>query len=293
MLSKTLARRLTGKARPWPSSVGLGAMGLCALGVLLSMVGWQVLRGTSTPDGADQDRAAYRAVQTQRSYGLAQGKFLIAQRTLMDPNFAQTVVLLFQHDEKGSVGLIINRPTTIKLSKAVDHFQQWEGEDDRIYEGGPVARRRVIMLVRTDDEIEGAHPVFDDVHLGASNGLLQSLANGWDKPKAFRAYTGYAGWGAGQLEGEMKRGSWHVLPAKGDLVFDPNPERVWTKLIEQTNLRWAEANGVRGRHAGRPVFEWHWKVGALGYSPASTSGPLAGSSDRANSRPSSRPCAGA
>ena len=97
MLSKTLARRLTGKAHPWPSSVGLGAMGLCALGVLLSMVGWQVLRGTSTPDGADQDRAAYRAVQTQRSYGLAQGKFLIAQRTLMDPNFAQTVVLLFQH----------------------------------------------------------------------------------------------------------------------------------------------------------------------------------------------------
>ena len=276
MLSKTLAQRLTGEARPWRSPLGLAAVALFALAILLSTVGWQVVRGASTPHGADQDRAAYRAVQTRRSYGLAQGKFLIAGRTLMDPNFAQTVVLLFQHDEQGSVGLIINRPTTIKLSKAVDHFQQWEGEDDRIYEGGPVARRRVTMLLRTDDEIEGAHPVFDDVHLGASNGLLQSLANGWDKPKAFRAYTGYAGWGAGQLEGEMKRGSWHVLPAKGDLVFDPDPDRVWTKLIEQTNLRWAQAKRVPQRHTGRPVFEWHWKVGVLGYSRTSASGPLAG-----------------
>ena len=203
------------------------------------------------------DRPTYQPIQGGSRHGLAPGKFLIARRELMDPNFAQTVVLLFKHDEEGSIGLIINRATDIKLSEAIDHFQQWEGEDDRLYQGGPVSRNRVTMLIRTEDEIEGAHQVFDDVHLGAANGLLQSLANGWDKPKAFRAYTGYAGWGAGQLEGEMKRESWYAVPARSDIVFDADPGTVWQRLTEETEkVRW-----VRGFPSPHLKFFRPWATG--------------------------------
>ena len=263
MLSETSADRPARPGRPWYSAVTRCAVvkwssvPVAILATLASVVGWHVSAAASPLNRVADNRPTYRAVQSGQRYRLAPGKFLIAGRELMDPNFAQTVVLLFHHDEEGSVGLIINRATDIKLSEAVDHFQQWEGEDDRLYQGGPVARQRVTMLIRTDQEIEGAHQVFDDVHLGAAKGLLQSLANGWDKPKAFRAYTGYAGWGAGQLEAEMKLESWHVLPARADIVFDPDPETVWKRLMEETDkVRW-----VRALRGPRMKFVRPWAAG--------------------------------
>ena len=259
MLSETSADRPARPGRPWFSAVTRCAVvkwcsvPVAVLATLASVVGWHVSAAASPLNRVADNRPTYRAVQSGQRYRLAQGKFLVAGRELMDPNFAQTVVLLFHHDEEGSVGLIINRATDIKLSEAVDHFQQWEGEDDRLYQGGPVARQRVTMLIRTDQEIEGAHQVFDDVHLGAAKGLLQSLANGWDKPKAFRAYTGYAGWGAGQLEAEMKLKSWHVLPARADIVFDPDPDTVWKRLMEETDkVRWVRDLPNTGMRWFRP-----------------------------------------
>ena len=235
---------------PWYAALPWYSAPAATLAILAPVVGWHAAGAASQPIRVAGDWPSYQPVQSEPRDRLVAGKFLIARRELMDPNFAQTVVLLFKHDEEGSIGLIINRATDIKLSEAVDHFQQWEGEDNTLYAGGPVSRNRVMMLLRTDDEIEGAHLVFDDVHLGVAKGLLQSLANGWDKPKAFRAYTGYAGWGAGQLEGEMKRESWNLLPARGDIVFDPDPATVWKRLMEKTdNVRWV-------RNLSRPWVKW-------------------------------------
>ena len=206
----------------------------------------------------------FRQIHSRARFGLAQGKFLIASRKLLDPNFRETVVLLFEHSDEGSVGLIINRATSVKLSAAVPGFQGRQDNQDPVYEGGPVDRQRVTLLLLTSDEIEGAHQVFDGVYLSASQELLRRLADGTEQPEAFRVYSGYAGWGPGQLEGEMKRGSWHVLPAKSDAVFDSEPHTVWMKLIEQTNLRWAGLpSSLIGIRAMWPRAPGQWNVAEI------------------------------
>jgi len=157
------------------------------------------------------------------------GILLVADRELVDPNFARTVVLLVDYNEHGALGLIINRRTEYELGEVLPDSEGIDGDASPVFEGGPVERGGLLLLVRADAPPERAEHVFEDVYFGRDRGLLKWLLDGERRP-AFRAYVGYAGWGAGQLDGEIERGDWHLVPAQADSVFNPKPGGLWQRL---------------------------------------------------------------
>jgi putative transcriptional regulator len=151
------------------------------------------------------------------------GKLLVATPQLVDPNFHRTVVLLVQHDEVGTVGLVLNRPTSERVG---DHLPEWEAHvasPGVIHYGGPVEPQVAIGLART---LEGMATGVDglsvvDLAQGPSDGAPRAMI-----------YSGYSGWGSGQLEAEIDEGSWYVVPAQPDDPFD-DPEGMWPTVLRR------------------------------------------------------------
>ncbi len=179
------------------------------------------------------------ATPAQHGPKLAQGKFLVASRGLRDPNFAETVVLLIGHNEQGTMGLIINRATNVKVSELLPEIKSLEERDEIVYIGGPVARRNMLLLIQSEEEPVESKLVFGDVYVSSSPELLEQLAGETGEGTTFRVYAGHSGWAPGQLEAEMAEGAWHILPASAAAVFDSAPSGVWPKLIDRANLRYA------------------------------------------------------
>jgi putative transcriptional regulator len=199
--------------------------------------------------------------QRSRAGALAKGKLLVASNELRDPNFAETVVLLIEHGEEGAMGVVINRATRVKLSELLPKIKGLGQRGDMIYEGGPVERSEILMLLRAEHEPEDSRAVFEDVYLSASAALLKRLAAEPRREEApFRVYSGYAGWAPGQLEAEVEAGAWYLFPATAETVF-ASPDELWRELIDRTTLRLAG----RGQHRG-PRFGTHAPppVGAFG-----------------------------
>jgi putative transcriptional regulator len=162
---------------------------------------------------------------------LGKGIFLVAAPSLRDPNFRQSVVLLCEHGPEGALGVVVNRPTAMSISEALPHVPILEGSSHVLYAGGPVQTNQVMLLYRGDQLPENAHHVFDGVCLGGDMGMVERILTGAGTKEAFRAYLGYSGWGPGQLESEMKTGSWITLPADPNVVFEKDPARVWSHIL--------------------------------------------------------------
>jgi len=168
--------------------------------------------------------------------GLAAGKLLVAARELTDPNFAGTVIFLTQYDEDSAVGLIINQPTRVNLSRVFDEMELGKRAADPVYRGGPVELSAVLALVRSPSEPENAGRIFEDIYLtDGIAGLEDAIKNGTGQEDV-RLYLGYSGWGPGQLDREVALGSWHILDGDPDLVFDPSPSSLWDRLIKRASM---------------------------------------------------------
>jgi putative transcriptional regulator len=159
----------------------------------------------------------------------AAGKFLVAARGLSDPNFERSVVLLVQHGAEGSWGLVINRPTGVPLAKLFAEEPGLRRQDGILFAGGPVGAGRFLLLLRARRPPEASRPVFADVYLSWTPPPLRD-ARGISE---LRVYSGYAGWAPGQLEAEIARGDWRLLPAEAPLVFERRSERVWEELARR------------------------------------------------------------
>jgi len=158
------------------------------------------------------------------------GCFLIANPTLRDPNFSRTVVLLCEHNDAGSMGLVINRPTEHTVAAAIP------GMPDRatqpLFWGGPVQQKLVIVLHRSQLDAPGSKGIVDGMSLGADREVLVQLFEHAANPaRQVRVFSGYAGWGAGQLEAEMRERSWIVAAASAQLVFGVAPDKIWTAAL--------------------------------------------------------------
>jgi len=161
------------------------------------------------------------------------GTFLIASRGMLDPNFAQTVVLLIDCDREGAFGLIIDRPTRHTMAELWPEIAGLEAHS--VYFGGPVFPNRLLYLLRSDDAPQGMRQVIPGVHLGSDElELKRIIAKGKEE---FRVYAGYSGWAPGQLDNEMARGDWHILPAERRFIFDPRPAEVWEELIQRVAIQ--------------------------------------------------------
>jgi len=162
---------------------------------------------------------------------LGKGIFLIAAPSLRDPNFRQAVVLLCEHGAEGALGVVVNRPTGMLVSEALPQVPVLEGQRHLLFSGGPVQPNHVLLLYRMAQEPNNTHHVFDGVYLGGDMGALEQVLTMPAGTDAFRAYVGYSGWGPGQLENEMKTGSWITLPADPTVVFEKDPQQVWPDIV--------------------------------------------------------------
>lgn len=158
------------------------------------------------------------------------GMLLVATRELHDPNFSESVVLLVHYGSDGAMGLVINRPTMVQAAELLPDMAGAESLGEALFIGGPVAVSGVIMLILADDDAPDATRIFGNVHVSGSRELLgQMLVDGADN-RQVRLYAGHSGWGPGQLDQEIARGSWRVLPATERIVFTEQPQRIWRQL---------------------------------------------------------------
>jgi len=170
---------------------------------------------------------------------LAKGKFLVASRRLQDPNFRETVVLLIDYGLDGAMGLVINRPSAVKLTTVFPDIKELKQRKDTIYVGGPVDVNKMLLLIRSPKMPEGANEVTAGVYISSSWKVLEDLMKKKaTKDERFRLFAGYAGWAPSQLDFERTRGDWYVLKAEAETVFSQNPSELWPELIRRVTAKW-------------------------------------------------------
>lgn len=173
---------------------------------------------------------------------LATPVLLVAMPQVLDPFFHRSVVLLVRHEDEGSLGFIVNRPTGIRVSEILKGMEVgWQGRDDAVaHFGGPVQPQLGTVLFgplggeAAAFQSEAAVEVVEGVSLTQHVGDLSRLAE--TPPDRFRLFLGYAGWSAGQLITEILRNDWLTAPARGDLIFTPDPERLWGAALESVGV---------------------------------------------------------
>jgi putative transcriptional regulator len=189
-------------------------------------------------------------IETQLAPGL-----LLAMPHLLDPNFRRAVVLMVEHDEQGSFGIIVNQPSPLTARELFASLDlEWNGDDDAVvWRGGPVmptygwvlhdpvhgmpisARADGMTPDMTVLESGGSVPVGRDLVLSSGSlAILRSIAE--VPPPHVRVILGYAGWGAGQLAEEMARGSWLHVDLSMDLVFRTPPDEMWDKALRSLGI---------------------------------------------------------
>jgi putative transcriptional regulator len=161
---------------------------------------------------------------------------LIAVPQMGDPNFSKSVVLIFQHDEDGAFGLVINRPTEITLGRFAksQEIVCHEGlAEEFIFCGGPVQVERGWIL-HADESVEEKQQVIPGLYVSTGSVALENLMERGSRP--LRLFLGYAGWGAGQLEKEMVEGAWITAKADAKYVFGVAPDAAWTKVLQDMGV---------------------------------------------------------
>ena len=167
------------------------------------------------------------------------GQLLVATRKLGDPRFAHTVIYMVDHDAKGAMGLIVNRAYGVgPLDKLLKGFGI-EDEDVagtiRLHYGGPVDTGHGFILHSTDFEGPGTRVVNKEMAITTKLEVLKAIAKG-EGPKRSLFALGYAGWGPGQLEGEIARDDWVTAPADQDLIFSDDLESTWDRAIKMAGV---------------------------------------------------------
>ena len=165
------------------------------------------------------------------------GKLLLASPTLLDPNFVRTVVLIAEHTEEGAMGLVLNRPAASTVIEAVPDLAWLTGGDEQVYVGGPVAETAVIVLAEFDlPELAGAIVEDDLGFIGADADDAEWLEGAIRRARVF---AGHAGWGPGQLEGELAEEAWIVEAPRREEVFTDDPEGLWAAVLRRKGNRFA------------------------------------------------------
>ncbi len=162
------------------------------------------------------------------------GRCLVATPLMLDPNFYQTVVLLGSHDGEGTFGLVLNRPSLITLGDGLGTHCPPALADTRLHAGGPVEPQSFFTIHNNTAHFKTAEELIPGVWLGSESEVLDLYA--FDTPPqslSVRCFTGYAGWGAGQLDQEIADGSWIVAQATAPQIFS-DPQDLWPQLMGPT-----------------------------------------------------------
>lgn len=171
------------------------------------------------------------------------GRLLVATPALADPNFDRAVVLLLDHDEEGSLGVVLNRPTPVGVGDILESWAALAGEPGVVFQGGPVSLDSAlgVAVVPGEPRETGGDPSADDGPLGwrrvhGAIGLVDLEA----PPEllaavlgSLRIFAGYSGWGPGQLEDELVEGAWYVVESEPGDVSSPDPQQLWRAVLRR------------------------------------------------------------
>lgn len=187
------------------------------------------------------------------SSALAPG-LLLAMPQLQDPNFQRSVVLMIEHNDGGSFGLVVNQPSPIKAAELLDSLgMPWRGDPAAVvWSGGPVSPSTGWVLHEPLDALPPGTKLGEASTILIGPGLalttspdgLRTIAAA--PPPRVRLLLGYSGWGAGQLAGEMAHGSWLHADPDPALIFDHDSDAMWERAVQSLGLGRIE-NLVPGR----------------------------------------------
>lgn len=163
------------------------------------------------------------------------GVFLIAKPGMADPNFRETVVLVTQTTDGGTVGVIVNRPTRVELRERLPGLGDGAAGREPLYFGGPVMPQAVVALFEAREPPGApAFHVLRDVYLSMHPDNVRALIG--DAGRRHRLYVGFSGWSPSQLEGELRRDSWYIVPADADTAFRSDTQGVWQELLRRARM---------------------------------------------------------
>ncbi|GFE16622.1 UPF0301 protein [Streptomyces glebosus] len=197
------------------------------------------------------------------------GRLLVATPALADPNFDRAVVLLLDHDEEGSLGVVLNRPTPVGVADILAPWAALAGEPGVVFQGGPVSLDSALGVAVVPGGLSGeggipsvdsgARPHDDGVEVAGAPAADRAGVQSGDEPLGWRRvhgaiglvdleappellaavlgslriFAGYAGWGPGQLEDELVEGAWYVVESEPGDVSSPDPEQLWRAVLRR------------------------------------------------------------
>lgn len=178
------------------------------------------------------------------------GSLLVAAPTIAhSAEFERTVILLLEHDEDGSLGVVLNRPTETLVREVLPEWSALAAQD--VFRGGPVSTDCALALALVDGEVtptgeptEGPIEGYEDsgrlpegLRHVTGNWALVNLDRDFDELQSvvawMRVFAGYAGWSSGQLDSELAEGAWWVVPATSDDLLRHEPDQLWTEVIRR------------------------------------------------------------
>lgn len=175
---------------------------------------------------------------------IAPGRLLLASPGLLDPNFADTVVLLLDTSD-GALGVVLNRPSALPVTEVLGAWGEVVEEPEVLFQGGPVSTDgalAVALALPGGEDAAGFRPLWGRLGLLDLDTPAELVEGTVDR---LRIFAGYAGWGVGQLEAEIAEGSWYVVPGQVDDVFSGDTRDLWRQVLRRQP-------GDLALHATRP-----------------------------------------
>lgn len=165
------------------------------------------------------------------------GTLLVSDPFLKDTYFNRSVVLLAEHNENGTFGLIINKPIEVKLKEVLTDFPDF---DATLFIGGPLKTDNLFMLHNKGEQIENSSKIMNGLYWGGNIDTIKSMID--DKkmtPLDIRFYIGYSGWDANQLNKELSENAWIIAKAKPNEFLIKTPEILWKNLVTSLGSEYA------------------------------------------------------
>ncbi|MGA7964646.1 MAG: YqgE/AlgH family protein [Gammaproteobacteria bacterium] len=167
------------------------------------------------------------------------GQLLLALPSLTDPRFSGSVVLMCEHGEEGALGLIVNRPMQLNLGTVLKQLNlradHAEVAERTVFSGGPVETQRGFVIHDAPGRFADSLSLGETLGVSSSEQILDAISQGAG-PERFIIALGYAGWGPGQIENELRENTWLPVPATAEVIFDTSIKDRWRQAAIQIGI---------------------------------------------------------
>lgn len=167
----------------------------------------------------------------------AKGRLLLSEPFMGDFFFGRSVVLLTEHNEEGSFGLILNKPAETTFMQLIKEAPDFHAP---IYYGGPVETDSLFYIHNLGNEVDGAVKIINNLWWGGDFDIIrEKMKLNMIKPNQIRFFMGYSGWGASQLDSEIKRNSWIITNVPNINLLHSNPQNLWKIILSRMGKKYS------------------------------------------------------